>query len=864
MKMKKRMLAVSLSILMFLSFLSGCGNTTTQLEAVDPGEGLEKFSGTAYKGDNADLEGMMVAAENSAGTLLIDTATTDIAYIDKKSGKVYQSNPLRNAPEEIQASTEYKNKNCSLLTVKYFSVKGEQYEYNTGKDSVPYDGQVQIYKIDNGIRIVFVLGKDESSRLLPPVLSVETYDRIVEQANANDKLSMKDSYLLVNSDDKDSKNYKTFIEDYPGLADNDLYVLRSLTGQQKKYLEEAMRNANFTLEEMAAEMEAAGYAGETDSVLFTIPLDITVNDRGMRAEVDASLISSVSKQYLNTISVLKGFGSSYDGKGYMFIPDGSGSIVERQGNALSEDFTTKIYGSDLSITTFKDVGSSTLPAVMPVFGMGDDTSAMVGMIESGASMSAVTVRQSTDTNPLSNVNAEFTYYEKDFRDYSGKMRVATGILFPKRPAQCVYGVQYAFLNGEDMGYSDIANYYRNQLIEQDVLKKLEDSDYPLTIELLGNIKKKDTVVGIPVEVNQSLTTYDQAQEILKAFIDKGITDINFAYAGIFNGGMNHTAMNKVSLMGNLGGKSAYGDLLGFISDNDIRYYPQLDLLYAYEDKLGDGFSSKKDSAKRLDMTVSEFGDVDPATREFGGNNWRYIVMPSLLPGYADKALSALEKYGAYNGVSFGALGSNVNTNYRRNNLQNRYESEAFYQEVMQKAVDSGKNVMVNQGNAYTWAYADDILDLVAGTSGHVIEKQAVPFVQMVLHGYVRYTTSPLNISSDIKNDVLRILETGSGIHLKMMYEKNTVLKETSYEDLYSLYYGDWVDLMSNYYDDISSVLAQVANVDMVSHKQLEKNVFETTYANGVSVIVNYNDTAVTINGTKIDAVGYHVSGGRAK
>ena len=56
-----------------------------------------------------------------------------------------------------------------------------------------------------------------------------------------------------------------------------------------------------------------------------------------------------------------------------------------------------------------------------------------------------------------------------------------------------------------------------------------------------------------------------------------------------------------------------------------------------------------------------------------------------------------------------------------------------------------RGVSVKTGNAYTWASAEYIEGIPLDSSRYKREEYSVPFVQMVLRGYIGYSSSPLTL-----------------------------------------------------------------------------------------------------------------------
>ena len=113
--------------------------------------------------------------------------------------------------------------------------------------------------------------------------------------------------------------------------------------------------------------------------------------------------------------------------------------------------------------------------------------------------------------------------------------------------------------------------------------------------------------------------------------------------------------------------------------------------------------------------------------------------------------------------------------------------------------------------------------------------------------------------------MLKAVETGTGLTFKWIYEQNSALREMNGDELekiYSLNYAQWIDSAANFYNKASADLADIWGKPIVGHKILSNNVNQTEFAvdktTVVKVIVNYNDTAVTVGDVTIEANDYVV------
>ncbi len=78
-------------------------------------------------------------------------------------------------------------------------------------------------------------------------------------------------------------------------------------------------------------------------------------------------------------------------------------------------------------------------------------------------------------------------------------------------------VGYYPLAKENLSYVDIAEAYRNYLIEQKGFKDKSDNiTNSYYLDLYGGTIKAQSIAGFPVNLETAATTYEQAQEIIKA------------------------------------------------------------------------------------------------------------------------------------------------------------------------------------------------------------------------------------------------------------------------------------------------------------------------------------------------------------
>ena len=137
---------------------------------------------------------------------------------------------------------------------------------------------------------------------------------------------------------------------------------------------------------------------------------------------------------------------------------------------------------------------------------------------------------------------------------------------------------------------------------------------------------------------------------------------------------------------------------------------------------------------------------------------------------------------------------------------------------MQKA---GYSLMTESANAYTWGYVDHILNLDLDSSRYIKASASVPFIGVVLHGYVQFAGTPLNEEGDTDYAILRALENGAGLYFILSYQNTSKLKE--FEDLsqyYSVRYDIWKEDVISYYNELNELLKDVQTKVIIDHQFL--------------------------------------------
>ena len=91
------------------------------------------------------------------------------------------------------------------------------------------------------------------------------------------------------------------------------------------------------------------------------------------------------------------------------------------------------------------------------------------------------------------------------------------------------------------------------------------------------------------------------------------------------------------------------------------------------------------------------------------------------------------------GISVGTLGTALNSDFDDDEPYNREDARTFVKRALEYIAGSGDqalDVMVDGGNVYTWKYVRHILNAPLDSSRYIRSSYSVPFLGVVLHGYM--------------------------------------------------------------------------------------------------------------------------------
>lgn len=577
-----------------------------------------------------------------------------------------------------------------------------------------------------------------------------------------------------------------------------------------------------------------------------LSIEITLTEDGITIRIPNESIEEYGETFsITSVDLMMFFGSRTDGQeGYFFYPDGSGAIMrfDDQSHTNETTVTYDVYGditaNEELLGLFEDADPKVL---LPVFGGNYGKEGYVAYMMDGAESTKITVTPAAKVIKASYMYPSFVY-RRSFVD--SRVTAKTVQTFDTDRIKTDYVIHYSILPEGQAEYADMATTYREYLVESGAMSKLEtEGEYPLALDLFMGIKEE----GLILDTFQSVTNFSQAQEILEDLQSTLNGEIEATLVGWTKGGFG-SEPKFFPANGKLGGNSGLKKLTEYAKNNNIKLSLAANFLTVAEE--ASGYSKNKDI-----VFLSNYQALTNKRESL------YMISPNVAYQNFTKFEKKLEKY-PMSGIRLDNIGNMMYYNYTAKNVVTTEECLQYWKDMMTAAKDATGSVIVEGGNDYVLGIASKVTQIPTDDCGYQMTTEAVPFYQMVAHGYADYTGEALNLSSDAKRQQLKWIEYGYLPYFEITYESAEKLINTDYSELFSSAYAAWKDEILETYNMLANALSEVRNVEMISHEKVAEDVYCTGYANGVNIYVNYNDVAVSVDGVELEAQSYKVMGGQ--
>ncbi len=837
------------SIYLFAFNMKASSMVETQVRAYNP----ENFTDASGLTDTSRL-----VASNANFELYLDETTSYFKVVDLRNNEVYMSNPIEDDPwvtnpnKKITDSAIEKQK--ATMEIQYFNKAGSLKTVNNYSLSIFHEASLLndegertfgIKYIDNGVQIKYIIEDLEVDYLYFP------------KYLPKDVMEAREDFSTLNRIAYTGYDEERELYEIVNYADMSNLVKRRLYDIFYKELE-------YTRERAIEENESYGYFEQFEKVRFEIAIELKLTDEGLKTTILRDSIVETEAVKIAKITLYPLFGTAVSVKddieteGYIVLPDGSGAIIEfNNGKFFQNAYNKRLYGQDLALLPYK-MAERQQKISMPVYGMVKENGGFAAIITEGDTMAWINADVSGRIDSYNKVFTAFSLREVESVVIGSGFNRYGVDLWTEEIVYTDFTVEYKFLEGDDNSYVGIANAYQKHLIENYGLTKNDTtSDTVLTTEFIGSYDRKEFFLGVPYYTNESMTTFEEAKEIVDLLVEKDVKYMNVLYKGAINGGLSQDLNDRVDFEKTLGGKKDYEALASYLESLGIDLYQSLNIMTAKD--YHKSFDQYRYTASRIRGSHSQMFNYHYPSRlpysetpfEHSGDS--YVINPL----FYEPIFNKFNKDYQFDNIEFTLIGSMISGHYT-DNLMIYQQDSILLQQRFLESVD--QKMMFNDPLYYAFSYASYITDMpVEATLYSIIDGQ-IPLLQLVLSGYVDYSSSSINLANDRSVDYqfLKLIESGSNLKYTLTHDDSRELLNTEYNYYMSTDYNNWLDVIEEQIKELDDLGIHQGN--LINHEIIENNVYRVTYSHGLRILINYNLNDITVGSYTVPSLSYVIEG----
>ncbi len=872
-KLLMRFLCALLSVLMLACMVpavtvsadDGTGTVTEDTE-ID-------YTNVAYDSAEARIAAMTKYFDNGEYSLYCDETLGVVAYKKNATGEILFTNPW-DMTKESNTEDTVRNPLMSQIILEYEDSQKGGATLNSYEDAI-LKGQFAVTPIQNGVRVEYALGEISARILVPMRIERTSFEEKILKPLEENLTSFEYSKFWVYFSLK-QQGGMGIATAYPVTEEKgiDIYVFNG-DPENTKVLRELEAKIleycpDYSFAQLDEDYELVEYEYEaTSPAVFRMALEYTIDENGLSVCLPANGLRYDETAYRVTdLQILPYMGASYKGNptrtvktntgstgagtatdaetevvyfdngttysGYSFLPDGSGALYELTQKAAR---VARVYGNDYALLSV--TGTHTTPMRMPVFGQvltatdkdgNKVSSGYMAIIEEGESLASIALNHGTN---------DYTSIIPSFITRQADTSKSSWTVYAARRYADDYKIRYIILSDDnkakeaaldsyyECSWMGMACAYRDYLDAQDNgFERLTESDVstsiPLYIETFGCMDTVKQILSVPVTVSVALTSFEDIETMYEYLLGESVTNVKFKLTGYANGGIYSEVPYKLKWEGSVGGKSGFKDLLEYAAAHpELGIFPDFD--FAYTQSSDSSVNMKKYGARTVDNRYTSKRTYS-VTQQTLVSHYQMVLSPATFSHFYEKLEKRYAKY-SNAAISLSTMGSDLNSSFDEENVSLREDSKNYVMQALDYFTSKNYEVMVDGGNAYTWRYADYILDVPLTSNRYNNEYATVPFMGVVLHGYVEFASTPLNTEGNLTYAMLKAMESGAGIYFVLSYTNTELLKEDEIlSQNYSVRYDIWQSRLVEIYKELNAVLADVQTKLIIGHEFLEDSV----------------------------------------
>lgn len=539
-------------------------------------------------------------------------------------------------------------------------------------------------------------------------------------------------------------------------------------------------------------------------------------------------------------------------KGYFFIPDGDGALVnfKKTYPNLTSGYAKRYYGEDLGVSGFSmwdDFIKEPEQLQHPLYGIihGPGHDALLVKIREGAENAELLMYPA-------GVRTDFYFITNRFILRPPYLHIIntekSSMVMSKEINRYQIQEEIQILSGDEADYNGIAKRYRSDLLAEGILPygETRSNGIPLHLDVLMSSVKG----GLFFNKTIPMTTVSQLDKILGDLKSEGVGHVVAELNGLFLDTVTVSGSDRLKINKKLGTVNQYKALDAQAQKHGYEIAPFIDYTiypykrYAKVDMEQDIIKMKNKKylfyTNRIGLKNTDsyflnpygFSKVlaeDDKRMDSLGINHLSLSLPVMSSNFGDKPLSRADS-GAAISRSLAALESEKGNLYIYSDMANRY----------------------------TLPHAKGIFGIDMASSLYPYITDTVPFTSLVYLGSHELFGDTLNTSGDPEGTRLRMVEWGIYPSFVVTHEDTSKLLYSENWWIVSARYEDWRSVILETYRFVNDALSLVTGEELVEHQVIEPGVVRTVYGNGVEIIVNYTERDYTFGNVTVGGKDYKV------
>lgn len=515
-------------------------------------------------------------------------------------------------------------------------------------------------------------------------------------------------------------------------------------------------------------------------------------------------------------------------EGALLVPDGTGALINFNSRKfVNAQYIAPVYGADLALHNGYD---STVRAEMlkpkvafPVYGVIREGNTMLAVIDQGETQADIVASRAGVQTGFNTVSVRYTYRMK----YKVITNSSTGDGYLNYTTYAVNEprkVIYTFGTGS---YVDMAAQYRAYLMEKNGLTRLDQDGAALQLNLVGG----DIESGMLGDTFIAMTTFRQAEDILRWFSEQGVSAMDVTYTGWSKLGESIEYPRRFPAAGALGGNGGLSGLtraakeMGadiYLLDNHINLYNNL------------GISLGRNTIYNIQSNPLYNG-------AFANSAYMADCYEDDLDQYRKYGIAGLQEEG---------VGRVLITDYANSRPMSRSDVRNAQRALLQQMTADFGSLRLTTSNAY--AIMDGaVMTRLPESSWLTMLDESVPFYTIAMHGLVDYLGGDYMDFYEQRSQLLDAIAQGAAVSFTLTWEGTEKLALADTAAYYSTTFDLWKDDVLAIWHELEPWLNATRGQFITGHEKLAAGVTLVTYENGVQVLVNNTDSAYTWNDAEI-------------